>query len=306
MKILVTGGAGFIGSNVVDALVEQNHRVVIVDDLSSGFQRNVNLKAKFYPYDIRSKGLKKVFSKERPDVVIHHAAQINLRASVEHPEFDADVNILGSLNVFQTAVRFGVKKIIFSSTGGALYGDHAPVPSPESVLTQPESPYGVGKLAAEGYLRYNASQSSLQWVVLRYANVYGPRQNAHGEAGVVAIFTQQLLEGKRPVINGKGNQTRDFVYVDDVVAANLLALESKKSGTYNIGTGVETDVNHIFEVIRKAVGSSMSAQHGPAKKGEQMRSCLDSRLAIKALGWKPKISLEEGIQKTVGWFKKKV
>jgi len=304
-KILVTGGAGFIGSHIVDVLIKKGHRVVIVDDLSTGVKKNLNPRARFYKLNIQDKKLAEIFHREKPNYVFHEAAQIDVRKSVNDPMADAKINILGSINVLQNCAQAKVKKVIFASTGGAMYGDPAAkfLPSREVYRPRPVSPYGVAKLSVESYLFYFYKQYGLVYTALRYGNVYGPRQNPHGEAGVVAIFCNKILAGEQPIINGLGWQTRDYVYVGDVVAANLAALKSKAVGEINIGTGVESDVNQIFRLIVKHLGKKVKEIHGPAKPGEQKRSCLDYSLAKKALKWKPKVNLEDGIKKTAIWFK---
>ncbi len=276
MKVLVTGGAGFIGSHIVDRLVQEGYEVIVVDDLSAGKRKNVNRAARFYKADIRGRWLERVFRKERPAVVSHHAAQINVRRSVEDPVADADINILGMLNVLQNSVTYGVRKVIFASSGGAVYGEPEKLPVPETHPLKPSSPYGITKAVGEEYLRYFMGASGLQYVCLRYANVYGPRQDPNGEAGVVGIFTQKMLTGEQPVINGNGRQTRDFVNVDDVVEANLAALTKTARGAYNVGTGQETSVNELFRILAKLINPAAREVHGPAKKGEQLRIALDS------------------------------
>jgi UDP-glucose 4-epimerase len=304
MNILVTGGAGFIGSHVVDAYIGAGHRVVVIDDLSSGTRENLNPKAKFYHLDIRSDQVEGVFQRERFDVVNHHAAQMDVRRSVADPEFDASVNILGSLNLLESARKHGVKKILFASTGGAVYGEQDYFPADEDHATRPLSPYGVAKLAVEKYLFYYDAVHGIKSVILRYANIYGPRQNPHGEAGVVAIFCTRMLNGEQPIINGDGKQTRDYTYVDDVVRANLLALDFNGSDTFNVGTGVETDVNTLFSMLRKYLNPRCPEQHGPAKPGEQRRSVVSYRKIERVLGWEPQTRLEEGLFRTAEYFKK--
>ncbi len=303
MKILVTGGAGFIGSNIVDALVENGHDVVVVDNLYMGRLKNLNPKAKFYLLDLQAAEISKLFALEKFDVVYHEAAQMDVRRSVENPVFDASVNVLGTLNILQNAVQTGVKKVIFASTGGAVYGEQDYFPADEEHPTRPVSPYGITKLTVEKYLFFYKLTYGLEHVILRYANVYGPRQNPFGEAGVVAIFIEKMLTGGQPIINGDGKQTRDFVYVGDVVRANLLALEYPGSNTFNVGTGKETDVNTIFRELNKIIGQNLPEKHGPAKEGEQQRSVIDYSKIKNVLGWKPKITLEEGLRKTVDYFK---
>lgn len=303
-KVLVTGGAGFIASHIADRYISEGYDVVVVDDLSSGKVENLNPKAVFYKIDIRDKGISAIFEKERPEIVNHHAAQMDVRRSVADPVFDAEVNILGMLNLLQNSVRYGAKKFVFASSGGAVYGEQDIFPAPESHQTNPVSPYGISKLAGEKYLFYYKEVHGLDYVALRYANVYGPRQNPHGEAGVVAIFTTKLLKGEQPFINGDGKQTRDYVYVRDVVEANWQATIRDFCGPVNIGTGVETDVNELFMNLVKLTGSDAKEVHGPAKAGEQKRSVIDNRKASDVLGWKPKVELDEGLRETVEFFKK--
>lgn len=300
-KILITGGAGFIGSHIQDAYIKKGHKVVVVDNLTTGSKKNLNPKAKFYKVDITSPQIKTIIRKEKPDIINHHAAQIDVRKSVADPVWDAKVNILGIINLLEAAREIKLKKFIFASSGGAIYGDTDIIPTPETHLEQPASPYGIGKLTSEKYLHYYNLQYGLPCVALRYANVYGPRQNSKGEAGVVAIFADKFLAGDRPVIYGDGKQTRDYVFVYDVVRANALALRAA-TGVYNIGTGVETNVNQISEKIAKAMGVKITAKHGPAKLGEQKRSCIDWSLAKKVLKWEPLVDVNEGIKKTVRWF----
>ena len=303
MKILVTGGAGFIGSNVADGLIAEGYEVVIVDDLSNGRKENLPGKAKFYKVDVRDKGLEDVFKSEKPDMVIHNAAQLSVRVSVEEPLIDADINIMGGLNLIDISKRQGVKKIIFASSGGTVYGEQKVFAADESHPLGPISPYGVAKLATEHYLYYFSKVYGLDYIALRYANIYGPRQDPHGEAGVVAIFSKKMLAGGTPLINGDGLQTRDYVYVGDVVRVNLAAIRSDFTGPVNIGTGVETDVMTLFNILKGASGRDIEEKHGPAKTGEQMRSVLDNSLAGKVLGWKPEVSIEEGLKLTYEWFK---
>jgi UDP-glucose 4-epimerase len=302
LKILVTGGAGFIGSNVADGLIEAGHETVIVDDLSNGRKENISDKAKFYKVDIRDKALEDVFKKEKPDIVIHNAAQLSVRVSVEEPLLDADINIMGGLNLIDICKRYDTKKIIFASSGGTVYGDQKVFPADESHPLGPISPYGVAKLATEQYLYYYYKIYGLDYIALRYANIYGPRQDPHGEAGVVAIFSNKMLSGDTPLINGDGLQTRDYVYVGDVVKVNLDAVESDFVGPVNISTGKETDVVTLFNNLKDASGKDILEKHGPAKTGEQRRSVLDNSLAKKVFGWEPEISIEEGLKLTYKWF----
>lgn len=305
MNILVTGGAGFIASHVVDAYVNAGHHVVVVDDLSSGSRDNLHPKAEFVHLDIRKKEISDVFRRTPFDVVNHHAAQMDVRRSVDDPQFDASVNVLGGLNVFEAARSAGVKKIIFSSTGGAIYGEQDEFPATEGHPMRPLSPYGITKLSTEKYLFYYKEVYGIEHVILRYANIYGPRQNPHGEAGVVAIFAKRMLEGGIPIINGDGKQTRDYVYVGDVVRANVLALTCKTSSIFNIGTGVETDVNHLFLTLREWLNPACPETHGPAKSGEQKRSVISSEKIKRELGWAPAVGLSEGLRLTAEFFKNK-
>ena len=282
--VLVTGGAGFIGSHLVDAYLERGWRVTVVDDLSTGDRRNLNPRAAFVEADIREAPLDQI----RPDVINHHAAQMDVRRSVDDPLFDASVNVIGSLALLQKASKMGVQRFIFASTGGAIYGEPQFAPQTEQHPTNPLSPYGCAKLAVEHYLNYFRVVHGLSTVALRYANVYGPRQNSKGEAGVVAIFIDRLQRGETAIINGDGEQTRDFVYVGDVVAANMLVSESSDPGPINVGTGVETTVNQLAKMI------GIRAEHGPAKAGEQRRSVLGSKF-----GW---TSLADGLRETLAWF----
>ncbi len=306
MKVLVTGGAGFIGSHVVDRLVEEGHNVVVVDNLSSGKRKNINRAASLYKLDIQSGRLERVFRNERPNVVLHLAAQISVRRSVEDPVFDAQVNVLGTMNVLQQAVRHGTRKVVFSSSGGAIYGEQETYPAPESHTTNPLSPYGISKLCSEHYLSYFQRISGIQVVSLRYANVYGPRQDPEGEAGVVAIFIQKMLNNEQPIINGNGRQTRDFIFVDDVAEANLAAMGQDSHGVYNVGTGAETSVNELFRMLAEITGSTCKEVHGPAKPGEQMRSVIDPAKIRQELSWDPKVELADGLKKTVAFFREKM
>lgn len=303
MRILVTGGAGFIASHVTDALIAAGHQVSVIDDLSSGKRENLNPKASFYQLDVQDAGVADVMKREQPEVLCHHAAQMDVRRSVADPVFDAKVNLVGLLNLMEHGRQHGLRRVMFSSTGGAIYGEQDVFPAPETHKTEPLSPYGVAKLASERYLFFYSATYGISYAALRYANVYGPRQNPHGEAGVVAIFAEKLLRGEQPIINGTGLQTRDYVYVGDLVRANLAALASNFTGAVNLGTGIETDVNTIFRHLRTLCGSNAPEQHGPAQPGEQMRSVIDNGLAQRVLGWRPETSLEDGLRETVAFFR---
>ena len=305
MKVLVTGGAGFIGSHVCDRFVREGHEVIALDNLSSGKKENLDPKVRLAQLDIRSPEAHQLILSERPDVICHLAAQMDVRKSVEDPRFDAEANILGMLNLLEAAKQVKPKKFIFSSTGGAIYGEQDVFPAPESHPTRPVSPYGVSKASGELYLGYYRAQYGLPYVALRYANVYGPRQNPHGEAGVVAIFAQRLVAGQACSIYGEGKQTRDFVYGPDVARANFLAFEKDYVGAVNIGTGIETDINRLYTLLAEAAGSSQPAAHAPGKPGEQLRSCVDNALARKALGWTPEVGLADGLKKTIAYFREK-
>ena len=303
MKILVTGGAGFIASHISDAYIAAGHEVVIVDDLSSGKRANLPAAAKFYHADIRTPEAREIIRNERPQVLSHHAAQMDVRRSVADPAFDATVNVLGMINMLEGAREVGVEKVLFASSGGATYGEQSEFPAPETHGHEPLSPYGITKATGEHYLFFYHAIYGMPYVALRYANVYGPRQDPHGEAGVVAIFTERLLANQAPTINGDGKQSRDYVFVGDVVRANLAALEKPFVGSVNIGTGVETDVTMLYAHLRVLTGSPHPAQHGPAKAGEQRRSVIAIQRAAEVLGWKPEISLEEGLRRTVEFFR---
>jgi UDP-glucose 4-epimerase len=301
LKILVTGGAGFIASHLVDALVDRGDDVLVVDDLSTGDRRNLNPEARFFELDIRDPATAELIRGERPQAISHHAAQMSVSRSVAEPVFDADVNLMGSLNVALAAIESG-SRVVFSSTGGALYGDAAVIPTPETAPAWPVSPYGISKLSFEHYLFGFRRTRGLSYTALRYANVYGPRQNPHGEAGVVAIFCEGLL-GERPFrIHGSGTDTRDYVYVDDVVRANLLALDSDVNDHYNVGTGRQADTNTIYRLIAERIGKPLEVEHGPDRPGDLRASALDATTIARELGWKPEVSLEEGIGRTVDWF----
>lgn len=304
--ILVTGGAGFIGSHVVDAYIEAGYDVTVLDNLSTGREEYVNSRAQFIRGDITDReGMMRMITELRPDFINHHAAHIQVGNSVIDPHFDAEANIFGVLNIMQAAKEIGtVKKVIMASTGGAMYG-HKPVPFNEDMIPQPLSPYGISKRSGEMYLYFYMEQYGIPFVALRYANVYGPRQNPHGESGVVAIFLDKILQGKAPSINGPGTNTRDYVFVSDVARANLLALTSDKTGEFNIGTNTETSTNEVFHKVVATMGVDVPEEHGPARPGEQVRSVLDYAKAQRELGWSPEVDFDEGIKRTVEFFRKK-
>jgi UDP-glucose 4-epimerase len=302
VRVLLTGGAGFIGSYVAEHLLQGGHEVAVLDDLSTGRRENVPREAKFYETDIRS-GCADVFKDFEPQALCHQAAQMDVRRSVREPDFDADVNVLGTVRLLQKCTEHGVRKVVFASTGGAVYGDQQRFPAPEDHPQYPVSPYGVSKLAGERYLHYYQVQFGLPYVALRYANVYGPRQDPHGEAGVVAIFCGNLARGRTSTINGGGEQTRDYVYVEDVARANVLALENDvPSGAYNIGTGVETSVNGLYELLLEISAKDLPPQHGPAKPGEQLRSCIDPGLAGRIFDWQAQTNIRAGLEDTLRSF----
>jgi len=303
MKVLVTGGAGFIGSHVVDVLLAAGHQVCVVDDLSTGSRDNLAQGVDFYQVDIRDGRLAEVFRAERPEVVSHQAARANVRESFDKPLLYTDVNVLGSVNVLECCRRYGVRKVIYASTGGAVYGEPRMLPVAEDHPIHPMDPYGAGKHHVEHYLELYSVNFGIKFTVLRYPNVYGPRQDPNGEAGVVAIFTGQMLRGRQPVINGSGDQERDFVHVTDVARANLLALESGDGEILNIGCGRGTSVNTIFSVLAGLTGYRGAAAHGPAKKGEVYKIYLNAERARRLLGWSPQIPLEEGLASTVRYFR---
>jgi UDP-glucose 4-epimerase len=302
VKVLVTGGAGFVGSHVADAYLAAGHQVVVVDNLSTGRAENVPTTAAFYPLDVRAPQLAEVFERERPEVVNHHAAQASVAASVADPRTDADVNVVGTVHLLTLCARFGVRRVVFASTGGAIYGDPHRLPVAEDHPCTPLSPYGTSKLAAEAYVRL-FGQMGMSWAILRYGNVYGPRQDPSGEAGVVAIFARAMLDGRTPTIFGDGEQTRDFVYVDDVARANLLATEAEGSDVVNIGTGTETSVAELFRALAALTGFCGRPRFGPPRAGDVRRIALDSSRAARWLGWAPQVPLMEGLRRTVAWLR---
>jgi UDP-glucose 4-epimerase len=302
LKVLVTGGAGFIGSHVVDALVAKGHQVLVVDNLSTGKTEHLNPQATFYQVDIRDPELEDVFRRERPDLVNHHAAHVDVRRSVEDPRYDADVNIAGSLNLLECARRHGVQRFVYASSGGAIYGEPAYLPCDEKHPLNPLSSYGVSKQTVESYLFVYGQTYGLRYVILRYPNVYGPRQDPFGEGGVVAIFASRMLRGQEVVINGSGEQVRDFVHVQDVVSANLLAQEALDGQVYNLGTGVGTSVNQLFASMKSPTGYAREPVHGPPKAGETFKIYLDATKAREELGWRPEVGLEDGLRATIASY----
>jgi UDP-glucose 4-epimerase len=305
MRILVSGGAGFIGSHTVDALAARGgHEIAVIDDLTAGKRERVAARARFYQADLRDlAAVRGVIERERPEVLMHLAAQMDVRRSVADPAFDAQVNLVGFLNLMEAGRAHGLSRVVFSSTGGAIYGEQESFPCDEAHPLRPVSPYGVAKLATEKYLFFYHEQYGIDYVALRYANVYGPRQDPHGEAGVVAIFCGRILEGRPVTIYGDGEQTRDYVYVGDVVGANLAALESTVSGAFNIGTGIETSVNQLYEALARTAGTSRAAEFGPPRAGEQRRSVILPERAARELGWRPQVELSNGLAQTLRFFR---
>lgn len=301
---LVTGGAGFIGSHLVDRLLQEGYRVVVIDDLSTGKLKNLNPQATFYHVDVTQPTVQDVVHKEQPDLVFHLAAQISVSESTKNPVKDGNINVMGTLRLLEAARRSGVDKFIYSSTGGALYGDPESNPCPEDTLVTPLSPYGLSKYLAEKYVELYYRLYHLNYTTLRYGNVYGPRQDPHGEAGVIAIFSQAMLEGKQPRIFGSGEQERDFVYVGDVVEANLRAVHHGDEDVFNIGTGRSTSVNRIFQTLQSIIGYKWDAEHRPPRPGEVNSISLDCGRALAKLGWSPQVDLEAGLQNTVEFFRK--
>ncbi|MEM6533785.1 MAG: NAD-dependent epimerase/dehydratase family protein [Myxococcota bacterium] len=304
MKILVTGGAGFIGSHVAEAAISEGHEVLVLDNLSSGKEANVPAGATLKKVDIRSEDAAQAIVDYRPDAIFHHAAQMDVRKSVADPVFDASTNVVGTVRLLEAARSAGCGFFQLASTGGAIYGEQELMPTPEGTAPRSESPYGLSKLCGEHYVDYYARLGGMRGVSLRYGNVYGPRQDPHGEAGVVAIFSQKMLASDAPTIFGDGEQTRDYVFVGDVVRAVMAAWKTPSAaGAYNIGTGVETDVNTLARVIANAAGFKDDVPHGPGKPGEQRRSCIAIDRAANELDWRPRVSLEDGLRQTVEWFR---
>ncbi len=299
----MTGGAGFIGSHVCDSLLEHGHDVHVIDDLSGGYREQVPKGATLHEMDIRDDRVRELWAEHRFELMYHLAAQMDVRRSVSDPRYDADVNVGGLLNLMEAGRENGLKKVIFSSSGGAIYGEPEFAPQTEEHPLQPLSPYGITKLCSEKYLFFYEDTHGIEYVALRYGNVYGPRQNPHGEAGVVAIFCERMLDGKQPVINGDGRQTRDYVHVRDVVAANIAALDYRGSGIFNVGTSVETDVVLLFETLRDELAPEMPTENGPGKPGEQRRSVLSYERTKQSLNWHPSRDVREGLVETARWFR---
>ena len=303
MSVLVTGGAGFIGSHVAEMFLEKGNEVVVVDNLSSGHRKNIPDGAQFYELDIRHDQFSKLIASIRPSVICHLAAQMDVRKSVGDPVMDADINVIGTLRLAKAAMEADTEIVIFASTGGAIYGEQESFPADENHPKRPVSPYGTAKYCAEQYLGLYARTGGAKCVFLRFANVYGPRQDPHGEAGVVAIFSRMMLSGQTPIIFGDGGQTRDYVYVQDVARAHVLAVEKQITGAVNIGTGIETDVNQLAELIAEYCNYEGKTRYAPQRPGEQRRSCIDPSLAERVLGWRPEYSLREGLGSTVEYFR---
>ncbi len=308
MRILVTGGAGFIGSHTVDALVAAAaHEIAVIDDLSAGKRDQLNPGARFYQTDIRdAAAVGRIVESEKPEVIVHFAAQMDVRRSVADPAFDAQVNLVGFLNLMEAARQHGLRRVIFSSTGGAIYGEQDTFPADEGHPCRPVSPYGVAKFSTESYLFFYQAQYGIDYAAMRYANVYGPRQDPHGEAGVVAIFCGRLLADQPVTIFGDGEQTRDYVYVGDVVRANVAAVTASASGPINVGTGIETSVNQLYGTLAAVAQVDRPPCYAPARPGEQSRSAIAATRAGRELGWTPQVTLEEGLRRTYHFFKERV
>lgn len=304
MKILITGGAGFIGSHLQDQLIEMGHDVIVIDNLSTGSEKNLNPKAKFYKVDIANhKRIAPIFKKEKLEIIFHTAAQIDVRKASENPLWDAEINILGTINLLKNAVEYGARKIVFSSTGGAMYGD-VETPADENCRPNPKSPYGISKYSDEMYIRFFGEEHNLEYTILRYANVYGPRQSVKGEAGVVAIFINNIMSGKECVLYGFGNMIRDYIYVDDVVEANILSVNKGNKALYNVGTGVKTSVKDLFDMIRKFYPEyGLDAVKKDKRPGELTSSVLNGRSLLRDYDKDGYMPIESGLKKTIEWFK---
>jgi UDP-glucose 4-epimerase len=300
-KILVTGGAGFIGSHIVDRLLELGHQVIAVDNLATGYRENVNPSARFYQLDVRDPEFARLIVAERPEVIDHHAAQTMVRVSTEQPDYDAQVNVLGLINLLTAAVKAGVRKVIFASSGGTVYGTCQHLPITEGEPFAPESPYGISKAASEYYLRYFAANFGVYYTVLRYANIFGPRDTISSEH-VITVFAKRLLQGQPPVIHWDGEQAKDYLYVDDAVQANILALERGDNQAYNIGSGQSVSVNAIYRLLVGMTGIALEPEHGPKRVGDVRLFYFDCSKAARELGWAPQVSFEDGVARTLGWF----
>jgi len=303
MKTLITGGAGFIASNIADRLIAEGHQVGIVDNLLTGKEKNIPREAIFYKEDIRNYILKHIFEVSKPEVVLHYAAQIDVRKSVENPAYDLDINGMGMVNVLEQCRKNNVKKVIYASSGGCVYGNTNKFPTPETEERRPESPYGITKMLGEQYLDFYNKVHGLNYTILRYGNIYGPRQDSKGEAGVIDIFANQMLDDKPIIIYGDGEQIRDYTFVGDVVNANVAALTKGDNQVFNIASERPISVKNLYHIINNAMGQKSDAVYMPARKGELMRSELDCTKAHDILGWKAKVSLEDGIRQTIQWIK---
>jgi UDP-glucose 4-epimerase len=304
MNILVTGGAGFIGSHIVDQLLAKGHQVIIIDNLVTGQQDLINPAAIFYQEDItNAQKVEEIIQKHQIQVICHQAAQLDVRKSVQDPQYDATVNIIGTINLFEAARKNGVTKVVFASSGEAIYGDTDILPTPETHPTDPISPYGIAKLVMEKYAHYYKTIYNIDYTALRYSNVYGPRQNTQGEAGVIALFISKMLQNQQCYINGDGNNTRDFVYVQDVIEANIQAILGNLSGIYNIANSTQTNINQIFDILHQLTNTTITRQNREAKLGEQQHSCLSYDKIHQAIKWQPQTTLQQGLHQTVEYFK---
>lgn len=303
-KVLVTGGAGFIGSHVVDRVIEEGHEVVVIDNLSTGKKENINADARFYIADIRDKDIGEIFKMEKPDIVIHHAAQIDVQRSIKEPTYDGDINIIGTVNLLENCRKYGVDKFIYASSA-AVYGTPAYLPVDEKHEIEPISYYGVSKYAPELYIKVYNQLYGIKYTILRYANVYGIRQEPKGEGGVISIFLDKMLKGEQPTIFGDGSNTRDYIYVEDIAEANLKALYYGDNDIFNIGTGRATDLNKLFDIMKEFTGFKGEAAYGDARPGDIKDSCLCNDKAVEVLKWSWKYSIEEGLEKTITYYKEK-